>query len=388
MSTIGLFDVDMHKYIHVPFNLELMKLSVYYKKKREIVALAPELDFDRYSKFILRKDFNDGDFPNLLGATNVEYGGHAFTGELYKPLPEEIEKLKPDVFIYERMRKNFGTNKKYSTIFQTMTAADHIRLSLDGKTIWEDFLKPTLNDNKTFTYFFHDYDLNKIKDADLVVKELLKRKTGIPAAVGTKFPIQINNEKDLFKWLGFRLSDNNFSLQYNGIMSDEALVEFIEKQKQTSMARQIDYIITSSSYGENDFIERFLQKIYNQAIFCRNNFIPLTLKYENDFFVDKRWERVIELINTFIRNMTMKKTSTKIINRAINFESMYSFACNINEVTKYKTHTFNLEEVRDLFQLVREKNYPVFKDFYEKSKVKLEGGQFVNDSTRYTYGDK
>ena len=86
--------------------------------------------------------------------------------------------------------------------------------------------------------------------------------------------------------------------------------------------------------------------------------------------------------------MTMKKTSTKIINRAINFESMYSFVCNINEVTKYKTHTFNLEEVRDLFQLVREKNYPVFKDFYEKSKVKLEGGQFINDSTRYTYGDK
>ena len=94
MSTVGLFDVDMHKYIHVPFNLELMKLSTYYKKKREIVALAPELDFDKYSKFILRKDFNDGDFPNLLGADNVEYGGHAFTGELYKPLPEEIERLK------------------------------------------------------------------------------------------------------------------------------------------------------------------------------------------------------------------------------------------------------------------------------------------------------
>ena len=48
----------------------------------------------------------------------------------------------------------------------------------------------------------------------------------------------------------------------------------------------------------------------------------------------------------------MKKTSTKIINRAINLEAMYSFVCNINEVTKYKTHTFNLGEVRDLFQLV------------------------------------
>ena len=388
MSTVGLFDVDMDKYIHVPFNLELMKLSAYYKRKREIVAIAPELDFDRYSKFILRKDFNDGDFPNLLGAENVEYGGFAFTGEQYKPLPLEIEIIKPDIFIYERMRKKFSTNKNYSTIFQTMMAADHMRLSMDGKTIWEDFLKPTLNDNKAYTYFFHDYDLNKIKDADLVIRDLLKRKTGIPAAVGTKFPIQINDEKDLFKWLGFRLSNNNFSLQYNGIMSDEALVEFIEKQKQTSMARQFDYIITSSSYGENDFIEKFLPIIYNQAIFCRNNFIPLTLKYEDNFFIDKRWERVIDLINAFIGNMRMKKTSTKLIDRAINFESMYSFVCCFNETSKYRTHTFVLDEVRELFQLVREKNYSVFKDFYEKSKVELVGGHFVDASTRYTYGDR
>jgi len=31
MAVIGLYDFDMAKYIHVPFNLELMKLSSYYK---------------------------------------------------------------------------------------------------------------------------------------------------------------------------------------------------------------------------------------------------------------------------------------------------------------------------------------------------------------------
>ena len=39
--SVGCYDADMQKYIHVPFNLELMKLSTYYKKKGEIVSLAP-----------------------------------------------------------------------------------------------------------------------------------------------------------------------------------------------------------------------------------------------------------------------------------------------------------------------------------------------------------
>lgn len=389
MGTVGLFDVDMDKYIHVPFNLELMKLSSYYKKKREIVSFAPEIDFDKYSKFILRKDFNDGDFPNLTKGTNVEYGGHAFTGERYKPLPMEIETLKPDIYIYEKFREQFSTNKKYTTIFQTMMGADHIRLSLDGKTIWEDFLKPTLNRDTIFTYFFHDYDLNSIKDADLVVKDLLKRKKGLPAAVGTKFPIQINKEEDLFKWLGFHLSDNNFSIRFNGVMSNEALVEFVEKQKSTSMARQIDYMVTVSSSGEDDFIERVLPIIYDQAIFCRINRIPLALKYEDDFFVDKRWEKVLDLISIFIRNMTFKKTTNEaVIERAINFESLYSFVYCFTEEKSFPVYPFTRQEARELFQLVREKNYSVFKDFYEKSKVKLEGGRFINESTRFTIGNR
>lgn len=39
--SVGCYDADMQKYVHVPPNLELMKLSAYYKKKGEIVSLAP-----------------------------------------------------------------------------------------------------------------------------------------------------------------------------------------------------------------------------------------------------------------------------------------------------------------------------------------------------------
>ena len=47
---IGCYDADMSKYIHTPFNLELMKIAGYYKRKREIVLLSPSIELEKASK--------------------------------------------------------------------------------------------------------------------------------------------------------------------------------------------------------------------------------------------------------------------------------------------------------------------------------------------------
>lgn len=47
--SIALYDDDFRRYVHVPFNLELMKLATYYKRKNEIVVLTPSIQKDRYS---------------------------------------------------------------------------------------------------------------------------------------------------------------------------------------------------------------------------------------------------------------------------------------------------------------------------------------------------
>ena len=79
--------MDIATYTLVPYNLEIMKLSAYYKKKREIVVLSPSFTPERHQKFFLRKDYDDGNFPLELNVTkNLEYGGHAFSGEKYIPL--------------------------------------------------------------------------------------------------------------------------------------------------------------------------------------------------------------------------------------------------------------------------------------------------------------
>lgn len=46
--SIGIMDADMSEYILVPFNLEVMKLSAYYKRRGEVVILAPGFTPERH----------------------------------------------------------------------------------------------------------------------------------------------------------------------------------------------------------------------------------------------------------------------------------------------------------------------------------------------------
>ena len=81
--SIGIMDADISAYTLVPFNLEVMKLAAYYRKNKEIVILAIQAVF-RHQKFFYRKDYNDGNFPDgLLNTKNVEYGGLAFSNNVY-----------------------------------------------------------------------------------------------------------------------------------------------------------------------------------------------------------------------------------------------------------------------------------------------------------------
>jgi len=103
--SVGLMDGDFTNYILVPFNLEVMKLSAYYKKKREIVVLAKEFEPEYYTKFIYRKDYTDQIYPKgLMTTPNVEYGGLAFSNNIYIPLPREIEIMKPDTSLIKFIR--------------------------------------------------------------------------------------------------------------------------------------------------------------------------------------------------------------------------------------------------------------------------------------------
>ena len=375
--SIGLYDLDMRTYVQVPINLELAKLSTYYKKKREIVTISPSFQPSRFSKFIIRKDYDDGNYPkNLLKYSNIEYGGYAFSNDKYAPLPLEIETQQPDLTIYERYRQVFGKNKEYERAFQTMIGAEHFRLSLDGKTVWKDFKKQLKNPDEIYTMFVHDKNLNEIEGAYEALKELADANKGLTKGyLAMKFPVIVDNAADLLKWCYFKPTRNYFSLQYNGIIDDATLVEFSKYKWGKSFARQLDYIVTAGYKDEADFVANGLSKIFKQITFLRMQRIKISLKYEDNFFLDPKWERLLRLFECY--NNTAQGLEDQYFKITMKYDSLYSFCCSIKEQPLFKKDIFGKQEVRELFQFVREKNYEVFCDFYDCHLVTLKDGEFV-----------
>lgn len=324
---------------------------------------------ERYTKFIYRKDYYDSDFPKeLFLYNNIEYGGIAFNPTHYAPLAEEIECMQPDKYIYNNFEKRFAINGKMTKAWKTMLNAEHFRLSLDGATIWNNFDKQFKITSQTNTLFLHDYNLNNIKDSDIIIRDLVKTMNkGVAAGgIGMKFPIQVNNSIDLLKWSKFKPTKSFFLMKYNGLIEDEALVEFINNQSSTSLSKQLEYCITSN-LTEKEVLDNMLQ-LYYQVILLRDYRQKIMITYDSNFFSDKRWEKLIQLFNSFLNGaLKYNKKGT-----------LFNFVKTFKEYTYFQKDIFTKQEAREIFSFVKDNNYELFKEFYECQNVKLKGGKLQN----------
>lgn len=379
--SIGLYDGDLQKYFHCPFNLELMKIAAYYKNKNQIVSLSPTFVPERYTQFFYRKDYYDGTFPEkLMTSKNVEYGGLAFTQGIYAPMDLAIETTPPDRSIYEKVLKTYfdfkgqeGLRKSYVAL----TNSQHLRLSLDGRTVWPEFEKQLKDIDSTSAFFFHDTDLGKIENSYEVIQDILKlrKDTILPQRVGMKFNTTINTDDDLIKWSSFYNLNNFFALEFQGLIGDEALNEVVDNIP-NSRSKQIEYNITKNLSSQNEFFLNRLPKIYHQLLFCRDNRRFFSLKYDDNFFVDKRWERVIDLLNCYIRSAA--RSNLQNWTKYNSEDSLFKF-CSSFDDHKYLKENFTKEEAKELFVFVANNNYDLFKEFYETRQIKLKGGSFQYD---------
>lgn len=373
--SIGLYDQDMATYTLVPFNLELMKLATYYKNRREIVVLSKEFEPWRYEKFFLRKDYDDGNFiPDMNKSENLSYGGYAFTNGLYVPLPREIEICKPDTTIYEKMQpliEQTGVSDR-KKIFQNLSTAEHGRLSLDGKTIWPEYSRQFKNLRAARNLILHDYDLGQIEGSFQEVKKLMSRARtdGWATRIGMKFPVVVTQGEDLLNWVSLNPNSTFFSLQYNGVIDEEVFLKYVGIQREKSLYTQLDYVVTANSSSENEFIKTWIQKIYRQVIIARSYRVFFTLKYEDDFFFDPMWEKVIGLINFYHNSLRAKNSAIYI--KKISKDTLYQFAKHTLEDPKFYNKYYTRSEIREIFAFVRSNYYPLFKDFYECNIESLE----------------
>lgn len=375
--SIGIMDADMSAYTLVPFNLEVMKLSAYYKRKGEIVVLSPSFTPDRHQQFFYRKDYDDGDYPlGMARIDNVQYGGLAFSNNIYKPLPMEIEIMKPDTSIYGKMEQIImGTSSSQrKKIFNNMMEAEHCRLSLDSKTIWEDYPRQFKFLKSARNLMLHDYNLGAVDGSfETVQKILAKARTdGWATRVGMKFPIQVNDGQSLLNWSSLKSNSTFYSLQYNGVIDDDAFLEWVGKCKEKAIYSQMEYHVTAPWYEANHFVEVLLPKILRQIIISRSYRVFFSLKYDEGFFPDPRWEQVLRLFNYYHNSYSgVPQTSYY---RKISEDTLFDFAANSQNVPKnYYGDVLNTKQIREIFAFVRQQNYPLFKDFYECNALSLGG---------------
>ena len=374
--SIGLYDMDMATYTLVPFNIELMKLAAYYKKHREIVILSPELTPERHQKFFLRKDYDDGNFPlGIDKIPNLDYGGYAFTKGLYVPMAAEIEAIHPDSSIYSIYEKTIMSAKgrDQRKIFQNMMEAEHCRLSLDGKTIWEDYPKQFKFLKTARNLMFHDYDLGQIEGSFEEVKYLLSRarNDGWATRVGMKFPVTAQTGQDLLNWISIRPNSLFYSLKYDGVIDEDTFEKFVGIQREKAVYKQLDYYITATSANEQEFLNKYIQQVFRQVVKARSYRVFFSLKYEENFFIDSRWERVLDLFN-FYHN-SMKTLPQSIYFSKISKDTLFDFArVTYDELPKIYTRGMTKQEIRELFAFVREKNPALFEDFYEFNVSSME----------------
>lgn len=385
---IGCYDADMSKYIHTPFNLELMKIAGYYKRKREIVLLSPSIELEKASKVFYRKDYYDGGFDSkVLYNPKVTYGGRAFSIDKYIPLPEDIEKTKPDRLIYESMRKNFCTNKLNTNLFNKMQRAQHIRLTLDGNNIKTDPFEQFDKQQEGELFIFHDYNLCEVQNGYEAIQDLLKI---VPnnknKYVGSKFPLIPRNNQELIKWANVHPMNGFFNIEIHGLLKDEVLYEFIETQKNTSISQQSRYYILDNLNSDEEILKA-LPDIYRQIIYLRSHRIQISLIYDNTTFSNSLLKKTLDLMVHYL-NQGHKMTKDRFY-KTLGYDNLFSFARRLKDyyavTSHYVTKSDNLlsrGEAREVFEYIQQNNYELFKMFYECTYVEFKGGKFQNGSKR------
>lgn len=273
------------------------------------------------------------------------------------------------------MSDYFKANKTQEKIWSNMTTGEHMRLSLDGKTIWPDYGRQFKDLKQARNLMIHDYDLGAIKGSFEEVQRIMRRARtdGWATRLGMKFPVRITDGQSLLNWSSFLSNSTFYSIRYDGVIEDDAFNDWVGLCRERAIFSSIEYYVTSSSYDENHFIKILLPKIFRQVIISRSYRIFFALKYDEGFFTDSRWEDVLQLFN-YYHNSYASQLTSKYIQRVPD-DTLYDFAKATSEQPSwfYQGKCFTKSKIREIFAFVHENHYELFKDFYECNAIKLGG---------------
>ncbi len=294
--SVGMFDGDIYVYgINAP-NLELMKLSTYYKKRREIVVFTTTFSPQMYTKFIYRKDIPDGKFvPNVGAYQNVEFGGRAFTQGSYRPLKEEIEMLKPDMTLYQKFYADLLLGQKDLDYIKMIQNSYPFRMSIDGKEINPRYREAIELDYKAKSLMVYDDNIASLPGARPELETLLN--LARVQKISFLYPPNTHTLEELVDWLSLPIHSQSF-IRYNGVLSNSEFAELA-----TGTGRKIARLQYNVGYNidsEQDFVENHLPEILEQIVFCRTKGYKISLIYGRNFELSEEIRTFLNFLNYYV----------------------------------------------------------------------------------------
>ena len=138
--SIGLIDQDcLSNKKDFFYDLDIMKLASYYKRKREITKLLLDpREYTQYTRtYFIKNRFDYKMMGELFKDPRITYRGYAFSALDYEPLPDDIERAQADISIYDTYLKfndNLADRRVIQILSPMMENSCHARLSTDNKT--------------------------------------------------------------------------------------------------------------------------------------------------------------------------------------------------------------------------------------------------------------
>lgn len=288
---IGLLDQDaiLSPETFYP-NLEIMKLSSYYKKNKNFVSLIlnPK-EVDRYTKIVLRKDTNDENYlSNLFLNKKCEYGGLAFTNNIYKPLEKEIENCIPDISIYNSyFNKILLKLKKGEILKRKFLQSSYIRLSTDGINCDLDYQNGFIGASARSQNIVYVYDNNilEIKDSKEAINDIIKGKQQFMKL------IHVQESKDFEKisnWCVKAWNSSDNKIIYNKIVYNKEFKEICSMSKDFTLKPFILICYDKNKTYTDNFLKADFKNSLNRALYIMTTKARVQLmdkeEYENENF--------------------------------------------------------------------------------------------------------
>ena len=120
-------------------------------------------------------------------------------------------------------------------------------------------------------------------------------------------------------------------------MEDAIFPEYVKKAEE-SFSQQMLYNVTDG-LDYNYFITEGICRLYLQILYFCNNYSRISLIYDDNYFIDKRWVQVMRLFSEFLNLMTsFGKSEYK--NHFEGLSSMYSFCSHKQSMALFNEETW------------------------------------------------